>query len=286
MGHQPFLSGICAARPGMPRATAAWPAIALAFAVGCARDAPGEPPGSPADWTLPHAPWYEPAWQPPEPARFRNPTAARYHMRRHFDDLRMIERLLVAGKLDEGKALAYLLVQRADDPGLAAWDEYAARVADVGRAVTTAASLDEALRAEARVAVACASCHAATQGRPTFAAVPAPPGNRFTPETRMARHVWAVDRLWEGLVGAEDTRWIRGLTVLAESPLPVSPRAEAPALASRLQALARAQLDTRATTLLEDRGAAYGDMLVACARCHAVLRTAVRRASPPVPPRE
>lgn len=37
--------------------------------------------------------------------------AAQYHMWHHFDDLRLIERMLIGGKLDDGATLAYLLVR-------------------------------------------------------------------------------------------------------------------------------------------------------------------------------
>ena len=51
-------------------------------------------------------------------------------MRSHFDDLRLIEQLLVAGKLDEGLTLAYLLVRPTDDAGLAEWAVHSQRVVD------------------------------------------------------------------------------------------------------------------------------------------------------------
>jgi cytochrome c553 len=193
-------------------------------------------------------------------------------MRRHFDDLRMIEHLLVSGKLDEGKALAYLLVRRTDEPGIAAWEQHSRQVADAALELTEAPGMNDALRREARVAVACAGCHVAAQSLPVFAAAPALPPDRQTPETRMARHAWAADRLWEGLVGADDARWSRGLAVLSNTPLPFAPSSDASRVATDLQTRARKQLDMHATTVLEDRGAAYGDMLVACAACHSQLR--------------
>ncbi|HTR50355.1 MAG TPA: hypothetical protein VMJ10_06575 [Kofleriaceae bacterium] len=250
--------------------------IAFALALGCAADPPSDPDESEA-WTVPHAPWNDPQPQPPAPARFRDPAAARYHMRAHFNDLREIEQLLVAGKLDDGRTRAYLLTREReiDEPGLASWSDRARDVVDAATTLTKASKLDDALRREAQVAVACARCHAATQSRLDFAAAPVLPADRQTARTRMARHVWAVDRLWEGLVGADDARWSRGLAVLADDPLPFTPATDAPRLASELQQLARAQLDKRATTLLEDRGAAYGEMLVRCAACHASVHAGI-----------
>jgi len=246
----------------------------LALAIGCAADPPPESEESEA-WAVPHAPWNDPQPMPPVPARFRDPAAARYHMRAHFNDLRVVEQQLVAGKLDDGLARAYLLTRPVDDPGLAPWSDRSRDVLDAATTLTKAGKLDEALRREARVAVACAACHVATQSRLDFAAAPVLPVDRHTAQARMARHVWAVDRLWEGLVGADDARWSRGLAVLADDPLPFTPATDAPRLASELQQLARAQLDKRATTLLGDRGEAYGEMLVRCAACHASLHAAI-----------
>jgi hypothetical protein len=106
--------------------------------------------------------------------------------------------------------------------------------------------------------------------------VPSLPPDRQTPATRMARHAWAVDRLWEGLIASDDARWARGLAVLSDTPLPFSSATTAPRYASELRALARAQIDTRTTTNFDDRGAAYGEMLVRCAGCHSSLRATAR----------
>ena len=87
----------------------------------------------------------------------------------------------------------------------------------------------------------------------------------------MARHAWAVDRLWEGMIGPDDDRWAAGLDVLAATPLPFTPLTDAPALAAGLRELARAQLANRSATGLDDRARAYGEILVMCAACHTSL---------------
>jgi hypothetical protein len=184
----------------------------------------------------------------------------------------MVERLLIAGRLEEGRTLAHLLVRRTDDPEMAAWDQQSRTVADAARELVEAPSVDEALRRVARVAVACAECHLAAQSLPVFAPPPALPPDRQTWATRMARHAWAADRLWEGLAGADDARWSRGLAVLSDTPLPFTALTDPTQLANDLQARARKQLDLRTTTVGEDRGTAYGEMLVLCAACHASLR--------------
>ncbi len=113
--------------------------------------------------------------QPTEPARPAKPGLVKFHMRQHFGDLRQIERLLLAGKLDEARSLAFLLTKPVSDRGTAPWSNDVEAVSVAARAVVAAPGVDEALRREARVAAACAQCHLHTQAKPVFApARPAP----------------------------------------------------------------------------------------------------------------
>src|SRR5512140_2928154 len=82
------------------------------------------------------------------PLRLERPAMVRFHMERHFDDLRTIDRLLVAGKLDEATTLAHLLTRPASDPALAMWKDEAERVAVAASTVEHASTLDQALRRE------------------------------------------------------------------------------------------------------------------------------------------
>jgi cytochrome c553 len=187
-------------------------------------------------------------------------------MRMHFDDLRMVEHLLVAGKLDDGRSLAYLLTRPTADAGLASWDEQSRRVTAAAGELTRAPDVNEALRQLARVAVECAGCHIAAGRTPTFASPPLPV-DQPTPEARMARHAWAAERLWEAILGGDDARWRSGLVVLADAPLPAV-LSHGSRFGRGLQAYARTELDTRGSSL-EARGTAYGEILVLCAGCHA-----------------
>ncbi len=212
--------------------------------------------------------------EPPEPVRMSRPDMVRFHMNRHFDDLQAIQRLLVAGKLSEAKSLAFMLTKPASDPGLVRFASESARVSDAARALVASPGIDEALRREARVAAACADCHVRTQMTPIFAAPPTTPTDEANTASAMARHQWAVDRLWEGVVGGSDRPWVAGLEVLSATPLPYSPITDAPALAARLQRLARTALTAHRdqTETLDERGRLYGEMLVTCAACHQKLK--------------
>jgi len=221
----------------------------------------------------------DPQRQPPEPARFDKPAMVQFHMRRQLDDLRKVERLLVAGKLEDAKAWAAALVQAAPDPGMARWQREVDDVTEAARGLVAAPSIDEACRREAQLAEACAWCHLHTQQPARFAVPAAPPADQPTQAARMARHQWAVDRLWEGLVGPSDHRWHSGLDVLATTPLPFPRLTDAPQLASQLQTFAQSAIAQLATDALDDRAHRYGEMLVMCAACHSTLQagSAVRR---------
>ena len=213
----------------------------------------------------------DPVSEPPRPVQLERKAMVDFHMQRHFDDLRSVEKLLIAGKLDDAKSAAFLLTKPSTDPGMKRWDVQSQRVTDAAVALSESPGLDEALRRETRVAAACGSCHLAIQRIPKFAATPPLPADAVTPASRMARHAWAVDRLWEGLVAPADAPWRRGLTVLATSPLPFSPATDAPALAAQLQRLANHALEMSEPITLDHQAAVYGEMLETCAACHTTL---------------
>lgn len=201
----------------------------------------------------------------PPARRFEHDMIVRFHMHENFDLVRSVEKLLVRGKLDEAQNLASAIFRAPDEPGLAPFAPEAIEVRGRASAVATASSIEEALRAEAKLATACASCHAATGASPEFRSAAQPPPDKATIDARMARHVWATDRLWEGIIGDADDSWRAGLDVLAATPLPWKTfDKDRGLLGRRLQRLAE---DGRKATR-EDRARAYGEMLVTCAACH------------------
>lgn len=238
------------------------------LAIGCTNHRQPSPPTTP-DWMTPHVPWLGTQSRPAALVRFKDPIEARYHMRMHFGDLRIVEQALVDGKLAEGLSVAYLLTRQIDDPGLAKWAAQSRRVNAAALDLMTAQDVDGALRGLARVAVECAGCHMDANSAPAFPLPPAPPPDRATREARMARHAWAADRLWEAIVGNDDARWESGLAVLAAAPLPPAVLIDGGNAAATLQTYARNQLDMRGTVTINDRARAYGEMLVLCSRCHA-----------------
>ena len=209
----------------------------------------------------------------PPGKQFEHDTMARFHMHENYALFAAIERLLVRGKLDDVRDLARAIGIAPDEAGLSAWATQAATVRDRAIAVATATNVDEACRRTAKLAEACASCHVGTNAVPEFREPPRLPPDRPTVEGRMVRHVWAVERIREGVIGAVDEPWRAGLDVLAQAPLPwATAEAERAPLAKKLHDLAdrarqRAGIDTNA-----DRARTYGELLVTCAACHAVSK--------------
>src|SRR5580704_9247504 len=72
----------------------------------------------------------------------------------HIDDLRMIERDLIAGRLDEARTLGYLLAQ-PPEPWMSPWPFDTAYVEAAALDLVTAPDLEAAYRSEARLAAAC-----------------------------------------------------------------------------------------------------------------------------------
>jgi cytochrome c553 len=204
--------------------------------------------------------------------KLEHDTSVRLHMHENFDLLRAIEKLVVRGRLDEAKAFAKSIAEAPDEPGLGAFTEHTIRVRQRAHALSQAKTADEAARLEAQLAAACAGCHEAAGVVPEFTttALQAPP-DEPTVQARMSRHLWATDRLWEGIVGGAEEPWQQGLDVLAAAPLD-SPQitGERLAIAKRLQQLAATARMRKGNDTTADRARVYGEMLSTCAACHGV----------------
>jgi cytochrome c553 len=187
----------------------------------------------------------------------------KYHMRERARDLRTIERMLVHGQLELAKTLAFMLTH---PPSLPESPE-ARDVVLAASSLSTARNVEDALYAASRIANACARCHVKMQQVPVFPLPSHAPAERPALDALMVRHEWAVDRLWEGVIGDSDAHWRAGLYALATSPLPST--INSPELARQLQSLARAAYDQKQPATIDERTELYGKLLTVCARCHA-----------------
>jgi hypothetical protein len=198
---------------------------------------------------------------------------AHYQMRQQLSDLRFIEELLVAGRLDDARALADRLPPDHGSVAASRSTEATfgdARAADIPPSMMHATTIAEASRIAARLTVGCGGCHQRAGARVAVAVEPAPPAG--DPTQCSPRHRWAIDRLADGLTGAHDRPWRAGLDAFATAPLtgPGAPQHE------RVQAIAREALARFATDTWDARAATYSDLLATCGSCHATAREQTR----------
>lgn len=210
----------------------------------------------------------DPRREPPRTAKLDATSITRFHMRAKLYDVRAIELALLRDHLVEAKILARAIATAPEEPALSEWAPMMARIREQAQAVATATSGDEALRHLPHLAAACAECHIASGNWPAFERAPAVPSDGPV-VLRMARHQWATDRMWDGLIGGREDAWHAGLGVLAATPAPFAiVDGDEVALAKQLQSLATAALRDRPADSLDTRVRIYGELLVTCAACH------------------
>jgi cytochrome c553 len=189
-------------------------------------------------------------------------------MAAHADVVDAIRLALVRGQLLEAQEAASKAKLEAP-AGLSA--ENAAKHAKVVaglQGLARAGSVGNAAALLGDVGVACGDCHRAEGVRP---AAPPPPPIGADPASKMARHAWAADALWAGLIGAEvspDPGAVLAESSLAPSGLP----ADSPwsPLATEL-ALKAADVGARVQGASPgERGLRYGELLGTCATCHSL----------------
>ncbi len=193
----------------------------------------------------------------------------------HFDQALAIRDALIEGALEAVRQPARSLAREAVPAGLPEGAApYVAELRAAAQAVVEARDRGTAARAISGLALACGNCHQGLSAGIELS-VSAPPPPEPAPAPHMRRHLWAADRMWEGLVVPSHDAWARGVEVLADAPLhpealspavPNYPRIEA--LAHRVHSLAEAGETAEDMT---DRADIYAGLLATCARCHRLL---------------
>jgi cytochrome c553 len=189
-------------------------------------------------------------------------------MEGHFETVSELKNAVIAGDLDTTRELAEVLRDREPSSDPVDWKPHVARLVEASNAAATATELSTAASAAAGLGAACGACHQATGAKPAFDPGQ-PPMEKDDPASRMQRHQWGVDRMWEGLIGPSEESWRWGAETIDETPgcQDFDPetdqyRAE---LCARIEALDRSALDARD---LEDRRRIYGEFLATCSSCH------------------
>ena len=199
-------------------------------------------------------------------------------MQEHFAKAADMKAAVIRGDLWSVERAAAWLADDEWTPRLRPdWRPYMTAMQLAARTTKGITNTAQAAQALSRVGRACANCHESVGG--PNVAVGVAPEDGAEGSTRLLRHGWAAERMWEGLTLISDEAWIRGASVLSDATLeplarkgegnPADARAQADAkeLASKVHEIGRI---ARAADV-QQRRALYADLLATCSDCHAAL---------------
>lgn len=226
----------------------------------------------------------EPGATPPASARpaaassLQTPTVAA-RMAEHFTSSAAMRSSLVKGDLAAFHAAAANLADKELSANLSdTWKPHLDAMRAAARRAKEAKSTETGARALADVGRACAGCHSKLGGPKLEVGSPPAPASGAKPH--MARHDWAADRMWEGLMAPSQESWSRGAAIFAEAPLgllaltgPKSVSADVDELARHAHVIGQ---QARAATDTDARTRAVGDLYATCAGCHAKLSVTIK----------
>lgn len=197
------------------------------------------------------------------------------HMLEHFARATQVQSAVVAGDFKRAAERSQWLVQHVPPDSLPkGWEPYVQTLQELAMEVQHTTSIIVAAGATADMARACGDCHQQFEARTWFTPSTEPPAGTSL-VSRMARHQWAADRLWEGLIGPSDDAWYAGAEALAEAPLSArevlgEDEGSADYLTNRVHELGR---QARKTARYQSRARLYGHLLSTCAECHNLYRS-------------
>ncbi|MDH3511244.1 MAG: hypothetical protein OER85_10370 [Gammaproteobacteria bacterium] len=206
------------------------------------------------------------------------------HMRLHITAVRAIRLFIIAGQLDGVPGSADWLMEHEIPPELPGeWAPYVADMRSYAEQAASARHLVFAAAAVSEMARTCGDCHAANGVSDVFDEDLRPPPAGESVSAQMQRHLWAADRMWEGLIGPSDAAWSRGTEKLAEIRLSSSDFAIAaeqePALSYLLRRTREIGEEGSQADSRESRSTLYGEFLSMCGDCHTLV------GGGPAPPR-
>ncbi len=194
------------------------------------------------------------------------------HMYAHLDRASEVHDALVRGNLERAREGAEWLGNHQDTRKLPEGsDQLGALMAQYAVEIQTAPDLPEAAVAAAQMGRTCGDCHRQYEVTPRFLVGTAPPTGESS-DAQMARHVWAAERMWEGLLGPQDFAWVSGAHSLREGWLNAGELVTDPKDAQEIRKLVQQvySLGSRAETAhsSEARAELYGEFLTTCINCH------------------
>ena len=198
------------------------------------------------------------------------------HMHEHLTRISTIKSAIVAGKLENVREAATWLADHETAADLRTeFESYIILMRSHARHVIEAEDLACAAESVSEMAKTCGNCHLVNDVKPQFSYDRRPREDLEDVVTHMQRHLWATDRLWEGLIGPSDTAWNRGADMLIDAPLLPSDvtsatdnAAEIARIARRIHALGGIGTETKTP---DARSELYAEVLGLCASCHTLL---------------
>ena len=240
--------------------------LAMALAsVACERT-PGPPTATPAS----HA-------SGAGSASARTSLSARMHA--HLAAIREIHLALIHGDVAAARNRARGLSDISAEGEPAAWQRAVRFVREQALRLESTTAAREARHLSTQLATVCADCHMVHARSAPFDAPPQPADDGSL-RGAMARHQWAADTMWIGLVAPSTDLWREGLDAI--TALPVSSRAfagyEKPAeLEQQRRRLIALASRSRALPGQGDRARRLAQIVEVCADCHAIAARRDRR---------
>jgi len=199
------------------------------------------------------------------------------HMHGNLDRISDVKAAIIAGDLEAAREpAAWIAEHNGVDTLPKGWEPYIVRMRADARNVASAADLPSAAAHLSRIAQACGDCHVASNSEVTFGFDQKPRDEVDGRRTHMQRHLWGVDRMWDGLIGPSDIAWNRGSDFLIDVPL--SPE-EVLGTASSNEGIGEMAkqvhiLGGKGTQVKSaaSRSELYGELLGVCGSCHSQLQ--------------
>lgn len=207
-------------------------------------------------------------------------TPTQAHMFAHLDRANEVHDALIRCDLERARAGAkWLATHQRPRMVPAQSDQHVAFIRRYAQGVANAAEIPDAARGAAQMGLTCGRCHEENRVQPRFLIGTAPPTGSGR-KSEMVRHIWAADRMWEGLMGPDDYAWSSGAKSLRRgwlSPgdVPVEARSQ-----QRVRELVVHvyELGTVAEAAEEParRAEVYGEFVATCADCHRLTGAIIR----------
>jgi len=195
-------------------------------------------------------------------------------MHDRLEEITDIRANVVMGNLEGARAPAKILSERENAAGLSTEIEpYVEALRKAAAQVAEAQTIESAASAVSIMAANCGYCHMAKSVGLQFG-YDQLPANLTDTQTHMQRHEWAIDRLWEGMIGPSAGAWKRGMKMLGEEPLHAEyivgiqdpeQAATANRIAARVHELERIGADAATPAARSD---IYSELVGLCADCH------------------